>query len=112
MVNGMDSAAIPTTIKDWIAGKIARALPKRLIQKLLGMLIDNRDVAETLAYRERKLGDVPEFTLYMYKTGQAKQRHEQARFAQEQKEFQEAQKAGKHNGKLDLHLQRGSECCR
>ena len=78
MINGIDTPIIPPTIKDWLAGKIVRALPQRLIQKLLGFLIDNRDMTETLAFREKCNGDVPEFTLLMYRTAKAKVRHEKS----------------------------------
>ena len=36
MVNGLETAVLPPTIKDWVSGKIVQALPHRLIQKLLG----------------------------------------------------------------------------
>lgn len=78
MVNGIDSESIPSTIRDWISGKIVRALPKRLIQKLLAFLIDNRDMTETLGFREKANGDVPEFTLLLYRTAKARARHEKA----------------------------------
>merc|ERR1711879_1041149 len=74
MVNGIDSISIPSTIRDWISGKIVRALPKRLIQKLLSFLVDNRDMTETLGFREKVNGDVPEFTLLLYRTARAKAR--------------------------------------
>lgn len=76
MVNGIESDNIPSTIRDWISGKIVRALPKRLIQKLLAFLVDNRDMTETLGFREKANGDVPEFTLLLYRTARAKARHE------------------------------------
>ena len=78
MVNGINSAVIPPTIKDWISGKIVQALPHRLIQKLLGFLIDNRDMTETIAYKEKNQGECPEFTLMLYRTAKAKIRHEKS----------------------------------
>ena len=76
MVNGIESENIPSTIRDWISGKIVKALPKRLVQKLLSFLVDNRDMTETLGFREKVNGDVPEFTLLLYRTARAKARHE------------------------------------
>jgi len=76
MVNGMDTDAIPGTIKDWISGRIVRSLPKRLIQKLLSFLVDNRDITETLGFREKTAGDIPEFTLLFYRSEKVKTRIE------------------------------------
>lgn len=76
MLNGINSTVIPPTIKDWISGKIVDALPHRLVQKLLGFLIDNRDMTETIAFKEKNHGEVPEFTLLLYRTAKAKIRHE------------------------------------
>jgi len=76
MINGINSTVIPPTIKDWISGKIVEALPHRLVQKLLGFLIDNRDMTETIAFKEKNHGEVPEFTLLLYRTAKAKIRHE------------------------------------
>jgi transcription elongation factor Elf1 len=76
MINGIDTEVIPTTIKDWISGKIVKALPHRLIQKLLGFLIDNRDMTDTIAYKEKNSGEIPEFTIYLYRTAKAKVRAE------------------------------------
>merc|ERR1712071_449715 len=76
MVNGLETTVLPPTIKDWVSGKIVQALPHRLIQKLLGFLIDNRDMTDTIAYKEKNHGEVPEFTLLLYRTAKAKVRHE------------------------------------
>merc|ERR1711879_866234 len=76
MVNGMGSEVIPETIKDWLAGKVLRALPKRLTQKLLSFLVDNRDMEATLGFKENQNGDIPEFTLLMYRTAKSKIRKE------------------------------------
>merc|ERR1712048_266841 len=76
MVNGIDSPVIPETIKDWLAGKVLRSLPKRLTQKLLSFLLDNRDMEGTLGFRENQNGDIPEFTLLIYRTAKSKLRKE------------------------------------
>merc|ERR1712066_601540 len=76
MVNGMETTAVPETIKDWLAGKVLRALPKRLNQKLLSFLLDNRDMDGCLGFREKTDGDIPEFTLLMYRTAKSKERKE------------------------------------
>jgi len=76
MVNGMDTLAVPETIKDWLAGKVLRALPKRLNQKLLSFLLDNRDMEGSLGFREREDGDIPEFTLLLYRSAKSKERKE------------------------------------
>merc|ERR1712179_758171 len=72
----MDSSIIPDTIKDWLAGKVLRALPKRLTQKLLSFLLDNRDMEGTLGFRENQHGETPEFTLLIYRTAKSKLRKE------------------------------------
>merc|ERR1712061_586120 len=77
MVNGMDTTTIPETVKDWLAGKVLRALPRKLTQKLLAFLLDNRDMNGYLGYKEKNLsGEIPEFTLLMYRTAKSKQRKE------------------------------------
>jgi len=76
MVNGMESNIIPDTIKDWMAGKVLRALPKRLTQKLLSFLLDNRDMEGTLGFRENQNSETPEFTLLIYRTAKSKIRKE------------------------------------
>ena len=72
MVNGIESTIIPATIKDWLCGKLVRALPKRLTQKLLAFLLDNRDLEGILDYKEQTQGDVPEFTLMIYRSAKSK----------------------------------------
>ena len=60
--NGMDTLAVPDTIKDWVAGKLLRAFPKQLTQRLLNFMMEQRDFEGLLAFRECRTGDVPEFT--------------------------------------------------
>ena len=76
MSNGMETSTIPETIKDWLSGKLVRALPKRLTQKLLAFFLDNRDMEGVLAYKEKNYTEVPEFTILMYRTEKSKQRME------------------------------------
>ena len=71
----MDSEALPGTIKDWIAGKIFKSLPKRLVQKFLAFLLDDRDMTEHVGFRENQAGD--EFTLLLYKSDAQKKRKEE-----------------------------------
>jgi len=61
--NGMDTLAVPDTIKDWVAGKLLRAFPKQLTQRLLNFMMEQRDFEGLLAFRECRTGDVPEFTV-------------------------------------------------
>merc|ERR1712223_1383066 len=76
MSNGMETNTIPETIKDWLSGKLVRALPKRLTQKLLSYFLDNRDMDGVLAFKENNYADVPEFTILMYRSEKAKERKE------------------------------------
>ena len=76
MVRGWESADIPASIKDWISGKILNTLPKRLIQKLLAYLVNNKDSEGLIGFRERENQDVPEFTLFLYRTEKARERLE------------------------------------
>ena len=78
MINGFETTVIPPTVKDWVAGKIVKSLPHRLIQKLLGFIIDNRDMTDTIAYKEKNHGEIPEFTLLLYRTAKAKVRKEKS----------------------------------
>jgi len=64
--NGMDTLAVPDTIKDWVAGKLLRAFPKQLTQRLLNFMMEQRDFEGLLAFRECRTGDVPEFTLLLH----------------------------------------------
>jgi len=65
--NGMDTLAVPDTIKDWVAGKLLRAFPKQLTQRLLNFMMEQRDFEGLLAFRECRTGDVPEFTLLLHR---------------------------------------------
>ena len=60
--NGMDTLAIPDSIKDWVAGKLLRGMPKQLTQRLLSFMMEQRDFEGLLAFRECRTSDVPEFT--------------------------------------------------
>lgn len=55
MVNGIQTEIVPDTIKDWLCGKLVRALPGRLTQKLLSFLLDNRDLEGILDFREETI---------------------------------------------------------
>merc|ERR1711963_463164 len=72
----METNTVPDTIKDWLAGKLVRALPKRLTQRLLAYFLDNRDMKGVLAFKEKNYADVPEFTILMYKSEKSKERRE------------------------------------
>ena len=72
--HGMDTEYLPATIKDWIAGKIFKSLPKRLVQKFLAFLLDDRDLTQHVGFRENQAGD--EFTLLLYKSDAQKKRKE------------------------------------
>ena len=72
--NGFDSSHIPSTIKDWLSGKVLSALPKKLVQKLLDYIIQNRDMGELISYKENSSGE--EFTLFLYKSNNQKARHQ------------------------------------
>jgi len=63
MVNGLETTSIPETVKDWISGKLLRALPKKLVQRLMSFIISQRDIEGCLGFRENQHAEVPEFTL-------------------------------------------------
>jgi len=88
MSNGMETDTIPETIKDWLSGKLVRALPKRLTQKLLSYFLDNRDMDGVLAFKENNYAEVPEFTILMYRSEKAKERKEK-QLAAKKREFVE-----------------------
>jgi len=75
IVNGMETGTIPDSIKEWVAGKVLKSLPKRLVQKLLSFILDNRDISEAIGLRENSTGD--EFTMVVYKSAKQKQRMEE-----------------------------------
>lgn len=76
MINGIDSPVIPGGIKDWVSGKLLSALPKRLVQQLLASLIENRNLVDTIDFREKKGQNRSEFTLVMYKSEKAREKHQ------------------------------------
>jgi len=76
MVNGIDSDVIPGGIRDWVSGKLLSALPKRLVQQLLASLIENRNLADTIDFREKKGQNRSEFTLVMYKSEKHREKHQ------------------------------------
>lgn len=74
IVNGFATETIPDSIKEWVAGKVLKTLPKRLTQKLLSFVLDNRDTADTIGIKESTNGQ--EFTLICYKSKAQKERAE------------------------------------
>lgn len=74
--NGMESTNIPEEIKGWISRKIVTSLPQQLIKRLLTYLLDNRELSDSIGFREKNTGDIPEFTLLMYRTAKMKLRIE------------------------------------
>lgn len=74
VTHGIDTDAIPKTIKDWLAGKILETLPKKLIQRLLAYIIDHRESHDLISYKENSTGE--EFTLMLYKSIAQKNRLE------------------------------------
>ena len=44
-LNGFASDAIPRTVKDWLAGKIVESIPQILLNKILALLMDQRDTS-------------------------------------------------------------------
>merc|ERR1711972_658907 len=75
-MNGLESATIPAGIKDWVSGKLLSALPKRLVQRLLASLIENRNLADTIDFREKSSQNLSEFTLVMFKNEKAREKHQ------------------------------------
>jgi len=74
--NGMETTNIPDEIKGWISRKIVTSLPQQLIKRLLTYLLDNRELSDSIGFREKNTGDIPEFTLLMYRTAKMKHRLE------------------------------------
>ena len=66
---------MPGTVKDWVSGKLISALPKRLVQQLLTSLIENRNMVDTIDFRETKTKNMSEFTLVMYTNIKAREKH-------------------------------------
>lgn len=84
IVNGIDSSNVPDTIKDWLAGKVMRAMPKRLVQKLFSFLIDNRDFNDLLSFREKAdSSGNGEFSLMVYRSARQKKEREKEKRAEE-----------------------------
>ena len=71
--NGIETQAIPDTIKDWIGGKLLRAFPQQLTTRLLNFMMENRDFDGLLAFRECRTADVPEFTLLLHRNQTSRQ---------------------------------------
>ena len=72
--NGIETNTVPDTVKDWIFGKVIRSLPTPLVKRLLSYLLDQRDIAETLGFKESVSGD--EFTLILHKSVKQKNQTE------------------------------------
>jgi len=72
MANGLETTRIPETIKDWIGGKLLRALPQRLCRRLLTFILDNKDLDKIMGFREH--GD--EFTMILYRSERTKRDRE------------------------------------
>lgn len=83
IVNGFDTLTIPDSIKEWVAGKVLKSLPRRLTQKLLSFVLDNRDVSDSIGLRENATGD--EFTMIVYKSQKQKERVESLKYQEELK---------------------------
>lgn len=72
IAHGMETSHLPQTIKDWIAGKILTSLPKNLVSKLLGFLLEDRDFNEYISCKENTFGN--EFTILLYRSDADKNR--------------------------------------
>lgn len=66
IANGFSTDQIPDSVKDWVSGKLLKTLPDLLIRRLFNFLIENRDITQTLGYRERELGGIPEFSMFLF----------------------------------------------
>ena len=76
--NGLQSKSIPSTIRDWLCGKIVDTLPSSLVQQLLTMILESKDATEKIGFRERNKPDYNEFAFILYKSELLKQKHEDA----------------------------------
>lgn len=54
--NGLSSDKIPSTIRDWLAGRILTALPAPLVNKLVKLLLEQREISEFICLKEVKSG--------------------------------------------------------
>ena len=75
-INGFSSTSIPRTIKDWLAGKIIESLPRILLNKLLEILVEQRDVHELVTCQDKISKDYSQITITIYKNQQMKAWHE------------------------------------
>ena len=68
--NGIESATIPDSIKDWLAGKILRAIPEDLCKILTKFMLESRDSSK-LEFDEKIVGKKLDLTIRVDKSFKA-----------------------------------------
>lgn len=86
IARGMDTEFLPSTIKDWLAGKILRSLPKRFVQKFVSFMLENRDFSDHLGYKENGRGT--EFTMVFHKSNSERAQKQRAIVDQNKANFE------------------------
>ena len=75
-LNGFASDSIPRTVKDWLAGKIVESIPKILLNKILALLMDQRDTSELITCHDKTTKDFSKISIMIYKNEQMRAWHE------------------------------------
>jgi hypothetical protein len=76
IANGFNTDQIPDSVKDWVSGKLLKTLPDLLVRRLFNFLLEHRDISTTLGYRERDIGGIPEFSMFLFNTVMAREAFE------------------------------------
>lgn len=50
ILNGFDTRNLPEAIKEWVAGKLLKTLPKALLKRLLTLILDNREITNCVDF--------------------------------------------------------------
>ena len=67
---------IPRTVKDWLAGKIVESIPQILLNKILALLMDQRDTSELITCHDKTTKDFSKISIMIYKNEQMRAWHE------------------------------------
>jgi len=74
VVNGIDSCAIPDTLKDWVSGRVLRALPKLLCESLIQYSINENTSNPKVNFEQSETADSHQFTFSVRKLHQSSSR--------------------------------------
>jgi transcription elongation factor Elf1 len=75
-LNGFSSEAIPRTVKDWLAGKIVESIPQILLNRILALLVEQRDTSGLITCHDKTTKDYSQVSIMIFKNEQMRAWHE------------------------------------